>query len=438
MYWVRSHQDDDGLRSCDNPHMRANLLTILFALIVVTAGADDDKKIFDAFAQAEIEKIKGMPEEQQWTYFRTSTTANRMAVLALALKAYQLQHGRYPVVPSAGELEQTLDGEIMSKISTNDAWGNELRYVVINGGESYRLVSAGSDAHFDEASWTKPGTLSKADEDAVTENGEAVRQWNDDTKPGATPADRARAALDARARTLLDRADALVNANDHAGALHAYVEAVRIDKRAASLEAIERYRPSFYVANATPASTEAARAAHAVALRQYLDLHPGNVAVTRDLIEVIAPAEGEALLAPMLRAAPDDAELYALRGKVRARAERHDDAVADFARSAELDPNNPERHYILGVVLYEIATKGTNVSDERKRELIRRGMAALERAEGLREGYFESMTYRSLLLRAAASLESDEARKTELTQRADTVREQARKVVTSRRPAVPE
>jgi tetratricopeptide (TPR) repeat protein len=382
--------------------MRAKLMFVMAALTV------------HMLAQADMEK------------FRTATTADRMAVLALALKAYKLQHGRYPLVQSAKELEQMLDREIMSKVSTKDAWGTELRYVAFHDGDSYRLVSAGSDAHFDEALWTKQGTLARSDEDAVTENGEPVRQWDDHTKQGATPEDLARAALDPRARTLLERADALEKANDRVGALQAYVEAVRIDARAASLEAIDRYKPR---------GTEAANTTLAAALRQYLDLHPGNVDATRQLIDVIKPAEAEALLAPMMRAKPDDAELYAMRGKVRAGAERADDALADFNKAAELDPNNAERHYIVGVVLYEMATKGEKVSDERKKELIRRGLASLERAEALRDGYFESMVYRSLLLRAAASLETDAARQTELTQRADALREQARAIVTARRNA---
>lgn len=410
------------------------------ALVVIVAGASvlhaqEERTLFEAFAQAEVEKLKSMPEEQQWTYFRTSTTANRMAVLALALKAYKLEHGRYPLAQSARELDQLLDREIMSKISTMDAWGTELRYVVSKNGESYTLASAGSDAQFDEASWTKRGRLAKADEDAVTIDGEEVRAWDDDTKPGATAADRARAALDPRARVLLERADAAIKTNDHARALTAYVEAVRLDRRAASLEAIDRYKAPAFTVDATPAAMDAARAAHAVALRQYLELHSGDVAATRQLIDAGTPEEADSLMAAMLRAKPDDAELYALRGTMRARTGRQDDALADFAKSAELDAKNAERHYVLGVMLYEMATKGTDLSAERKKELIGRGIASLERAEGLREGYFESMLYRSLLLRAAASLETDAARQAELTRQADALREEARALVAKRRGA---
>ncbi len=54
-----------------------------------------------------------------------------------------------------------------------DAWGTPLR-IIANDGGKYRIVSAGSDTTFDEASWTRAPKADLA-EDIVFENGKLVR-----------------------------------------------------------------------------------------------------------------------------------------------------------------------------------------------------------------------------------------------------------------------
>ena len=60
-----------------------------------------------------------------------------------------------------------------------EAWGTEFRYLASADGKSYRLVSAGSDKVFDEASWSIAGFLESSAEDAVVSSSSvgSEREW---------------------------------------------------------------------------------------------------------------------------------------------------------------------------------------------------------------------------------------------------------------------
>jgi TonB family protein len=367
--------------------------------------------------------MKGMSEKQRWTYFRTSSTARLMDALRLALEAHKMKHRAYPKAKSLSELETALFPEFTSGVAKKDAWGHELRYIASADGRSYRLVSAGGDGMFEENSWTKRGSLTSADDDAVIENGVFVRNWTDDTQPGEGP----RRRFDSRARALLSRADTLSEAGDSSRALTAYIDAVKIDPAAADLDAISRY------------SGHSGSQQHLAALRQYLALRPGDWEATGQLVALAGPEEGEALLAQAVKERPGDPRVYALRGTLNARAGRYAAVLEDWKKASELDPSNPERHYVLGVATYETVTKTEGLSGSERRALIRSALAALDRAEALRPDYFESLAYRNLLLRQQAALEDDPAKSKALIAAADAVRARSMEIMKKRRPQpVPE
>lgn len=410
--------------------------------------AEEMEELARPLIEAEIEKMKDMSLAQSMSYMRTSFTLRELEALGLFLKAYQLKHGRYPNARSIAELRPMLVPEVGADIPTRDKWGTELRYLVSPDGRSYRVVSAGEDEMFDEASWSKKEALASADDDAVLENGEVVRAWTDDTQPGFGP----RAKLQPKARTLLADADARLQAGDHAGALRAYIDAVKADRVAADLEAIRGYAPPVFTASVPPppppppppgSSAKPAQPAradatplHIAALRQFLEIHPGNSEAEQDLARLLPEAEALALVSELLKKRPRDPELYRLRSQLRFRAAKYDEGLADLEHAATLAPADAELFYTIGVVSYERAAKGTELSASQKRDLIRRGLAALERAESLRADYFEALTYRNLLLREQAKLESDPAVQQKLLAEADAVRQRALAIVQARRAAL--
>lgn len=229
---------------------------------------------------------------------------------------------------------------------------------------------------------------------------------------------RARATLHPTARTLLAQANGRLEAQDHAGALEAYMEAVKADSAAADLDSIRRYA-AFRLAPPPPPPgfareavilPEQARAeavpSQIAALCQFVAIHSGNVAARCDLVAILPAAEAEALAAELLQAQPSNPEL-----------------------SSEL-------FYRAGVTAYSTARRA-GFSTQQKRDLILRGLAALERAESLRADYFESLVYRNLLLREQAQLESDPSIQQTLIAEADAVRQRAIEIMRAERGTWP-
>ena len=405
-----------------------------------------DAEAMRALAQplvdSEIEKMKAMSPAQSFSYLRTSATLRDLEAVGIFLDAYRMKYGRYPAVESIAELQSLLFPDVGVDIPKRDKWGTELRYVVSPDGKSYRLISAGEDAIFDETSWSQKGWLASTDDDAVLENGEVVRRWTTETQPGFGP----RAKLQPKARTLLAQADERLAAQDHAGALQAYIEAVKADRAAADLDTVRRYAPPAYgiapppppgpdaldVSTAPAESRAAATAVHIAALRQFLELHPGDADAERELAMILPDAEAVAYASKMVKARPRDPELYRLRAQLRFRAGQHMEGLADLEHATTLDPGNAELFYMTGVAAYEMVSKRTGLSTEQKRDLIRRGFAAFDRAESLRADFFESLSYRNLLLREQAKLESDPAVQRKLIEQADAVRQRAIGIVRAR------
>src|SRR5437763_1469147 len=128
------------------------------------------------------------------------------------------------------------------------------------------------------------------------------------------PPEQARTKLKPAARAALERADARNAANDSAGALEAYMEAVRADPAAASLDRIREYAPlpSYALTEPLPPAEQHAaderfakgEKAHVAALRQYLDLHPDDWEARKTLLPLIPLADAEAMLAPSFKRRP--------------------------------------------------------------------------------------------------------------------------------------
>lgn len=245
-------------------------------------------------------------------------------------------------------------------------------------------------------------------------------------------------ALRPEAEKLLALADERRTAGDHAGALHAYIEAVAADPGAADLQRIERYAVPRNVifAKRDPAilekykrQAEDAKEPHIAALRQYLKLHPHDPRAVGELAFVLPVAEAEDLLGATLQQHPDNAVLYALRGMVRQRAGEFETAVADYEKSASLESSDPERFFSIASVVTEIVTRHSDLSAERKRALLARATEALGRAQNLKQNEGQAgwaAYHRGAVLREQAKLESDptrrEALETEAARRSATPR----------------
>ena len=107
----------------------------------------------------------------------TTATLMNMRSIRIAIEAYAIDHKAYPTTASLPELEKLVSPNYIRTISTKDAWGTELRYLPTPDGKAYRIVSAGADRTFDEASWGTPGLLTTPQEDAVLGSDGNDREW---------------------------------------------------------------------------------------------------------------------------------------------------------------------------------------------------------------------------------------------------------------------
>ncbi len=94
-------------------------------------------------------------------------------------------------------------------------------------------------------------------------------------------------------------------------------------------------------------------------------------------------------------------------------------------RRLAVDPQNPEAHYTIAAYYWEKAYRDQRLSEGEKRTYIEQGLAAADRALALRPEYVEALTYKNLLLRAQALLETDPEAQKALIAEADKLRDQA-------------
>ena len=227
-------------------------------------------------------------------------------------------------------------------------------------------------------------------------------------------------AANPSARALLERAGKLHSDGDRAGALDAYMEAVRVDPDAADLGLIERFS----------GDEDSPRRIDAV--RQYLTVRPGDWEGVKALAALVALPEAESLLEPFFKSRPGDPDVYALRGAARLRLRSYSGAVDDFTKASELDPRNAERHIEVGHAQYQIVEKG-NLTEAEKRTRIRHGLAALRRAEELNPHAISALVYRGLLLRQQAALETDAETAAKLIAEAEATRTRGAAILQRRR-----
>ncbi len=84
-----------------------------------------------------------------------------------------------------------------------------------------------------------------------------------------------------------------------------------------------------------------------------------------------------------------------------------------------------EALYAQGVAFYESVAKTPGLTVAQKRERIRDGLAALDRAIAIKAEYVEALAYRMLLLREQAKLETDPQKEKALVAEADATRTRA-------------
>ena len=97
---------------------------------------------------------------------------------------------------------------------------------------------------------------------------------------------------------------------------------------------------------------------------------------------------------------PQNVNLIGSLAQMYARQGDFPNALKYFERRTEVEPDNKEAWYTVGVVCWERSYKGgPTVSSEERGMVIDKGLAALERALAIDPGYFDALAYTNLMYR---------------------------------------
>ena len=135
--------------------------------------------------------------------------------------------------------------------------------------------------------------------------------------------------------------------------------------------------------------------------------------------------EAEAMLNKAREVKPKEAAVYQQLAGFYQRQGEFDKLIAAVQQRAELEPNNPEAHYAVATYFWDEAYRNTRLNETQKREYVKNGLTAVDKAIALNQDYVEALTYRGLLLRIEAGMEKDAKRQTALLDEAKQLQEKA-------------
>jgi TonB family protein len=138
-----------------------------------------------------------------------------------------------------------------------------------------------------------------------------------------------------------------------------------------------------------------------------------------------ALAEAEATLLKARQVAPRHKPVLVTLAAFYARQGNFEKAVEPLEAAERFAPTDPEGPYVLAVFYWEKAYRDKALLPAEQLRYIMSGIEATDRALALKPDYLEALTYKNLLLRMQASLETDPFRKQQLVAEADALRNRA-------------
>jgi len=144
------------------------------------------------------------------------------------------------------------------------------------------------------------------------------------------------------------------------------------------------------------------------AFKKYQELNPDDTKVNEYLINMYLNADrkDDAIKYFEQQLARDSSNtafmqklafLYAQSGKF-------DEALKWYERRAQVEPNNAEAYYIIGVICWEKSYKFADITPEERERVVKAGTQALERAIKINPKYSDAYLYMNLLYREKAKL----------------------------------
>jgi tetratricopeptide (TPR) repeat protein len=124
-------------------------------------------------------------------------------------------------------------------------------------------------------------------------------------------------------------------------------------------------------------------------------------------------------------ARPNDPQVYLQLAGFYNRQEEFDKTIEALNQRAAIEPNNPEAFYTISTYYWDKAYRDFRLKEPEKKEFVMKGLEQVDKALQLKPDYMEALTYKNLLLRLQANLETDPAVQKDLIAEADKLRDQA-------------
>jgi tetratricopeptide (TPR) repeat protein len=135
--------------------------------------------------------------------------------------------------------------------------------------------------------------------------------------------------------------------------------------------------------------------------------------------------DAEKLLLRAKDAQSKDSGVYLQLAAYYNRRGRFDRTIEALEQRAAREPDNPEAYYTIATFYWDKAYRDPRLRDVQKRDYVRKGIEAVDRALRVKPDYVEALVYKNLLLRLAANQEKDRGRQETLLQEADRLRDSA-------------
>jgi TonB family protein len=130
----------------------------------------------------------------------------------------------------------------------------------------------------------------------------------------------------------------------------------------------------------------------------------------------------------LTRARPQDPKAFLQLAGYYNRHGQFEKTIAALEKRAQLEPASPEGPYTLATYYWDKAYRDKSLDEAQKRDFVAKGMEQADRAIQMKPDYVDALTYKNLLLRLQATIETDPAVQKDLIAEADKLRDQAIKI----------
>jgi len=168
------------------------------------------------------------------------------------------------------------------------------------------------------------------------------------------------------------------------------------------------------------------------AFKDYLRLDPGNQKVEYYLLEICEKSDNNDAAIEFFEAEhrrhPDKIQPITTLGNLYTKTGDFDAAIEWMQKRIDLQKDDPEAYYTMGVNCWARSYNHLDLNQERRFEILDRGLAALDKAIELKDDYFEAYTYKNLILRQKAAFDNSPAQRLIYTQQADELLKKAQEL----------